>query len=104
MIESGSVRVVRQDEFGEQRELMRMGVGEIFGELSLITGLPRTASIMANEDCIILELTKEAFDKILNKYQNLRVKLAILFDQRLKESQKVGAELKKSSNQATTTK
>lgn len=53
--------------------------------------------MIANEDCVILELTKEAFDKLLNQYQNLRVKLAIIVEQRLKESQKVGVELKKSS-------
>lgn len=31
-------------EDGSSREIMRLGVGDIFGELSLITGLPRTCS------------------------------------------------------------
>jgi CRP-like cAMP-binding protein len=73
---------------GSSREIMRLGVGDIFGELSLITGLPRTCSgfyfkmflllynllflVIANEDSVVLELTKEKFDKLINQYQNLR--------------------------------
>jgi len=87
---------VRSTETGEQREIMRLGQGELFGELGLITGLPRTCSVIANEDCIIVELTKSAFDKLTSNYQNLRVKFAILVEQRLKESQKVGKELQNS--------
>jgi len=93
VIEKGNVRLVRLCDDGEHREFMQMGVGSIFGELSLITGLPRTCSVIANEDCVILELTKEAFDKLTNQYQNLRVKIAQLVEQRLRENQKVTKEI-----------
>jgi CRP-like cAMP-binding protein len=93
LIETGSVRLVRVDEQGQPRELMTLGVGEIFGELSLITGLPRTASVIANEDSIILELKKESFDRLTKQYQNLKVKLALLVEQRLRQSQQIKAEL-----------
>jgi len=93
LIESGNVRLVRLDEQGQQRELMSLGVGEIFGELSLITGLPRTCSVIANEDSTILELKKESFDRLMKQYQNLRVKLALLVEQRLRQSQQIKEEL-----------
>jgi CRP-like cAMP-binding protein len=93
VVEKGSVRLVRTSDDGEPREFMQMGVGSIFGELSLITGLPRTCSVIANEECVILELTKESFDKLTHQFQNLRVKLAQLVEQRLRENQKVTKEI-----------
>jgi len=93
LIETGSVRLVRLDDQGQSRELMNLGVGEIFGELSLITGLPRTCSVISNEDSVILELKKESFDRLMRQYQNLRVKLAQLVEQRLRQSQQIKEEL-----------
>lgn len=81
------------DDRGSPRELMRLGVGQIFGELSLITGLPRTCSVIANEDCVLLELKKESFDRLMRQYQNLRVKLALLVEQRLRENVSIKAEM-----------
>lgn len=83
------MRLERLDAEGVPKEIMRLGVGELFGELSLITGLPRTCSVIANEECVLLELKQEAYEKLLNHYQNLRYKLALLVEQRMKESQKV---------------
>ena len=53
VIEKGSVRMVRKLENGENRDLLKLGVGQIFGEMSFITGLPRTCSVIASEgiDC-----------------------------------------------------
>lgn len=33
--------------------------GDCFGEISLLTGLPRTATAIANEDSVLLELKRE---------------------------------------------
>lgn len=104
ILESGSVRVERLQEDGTPRELMRYGAGEIFGELSLITGLPRTASVIANEESVILELTQEGFEKMMNTYQNLRLKLAILVEQRLKETFKIQKQISPPSNSLSASK
>jgi len=98
IIESGSVRLVRKGEDGESREVMKLGVGDLFGELSLITGLPRTASVIADENCVIFELTKESFDSLMSQFPPLRLKFALLVEQRIKETQKVADELKLSTN------
>jgi putative ABC transport system ATP-binding protein len=46
MIRRGNVEVLVQD--GEARRVLRsMGEGEFFGEMALLTGKPRTASVQA---------------------------------------------------------
>jgi small-conductance mechanosensitive channel/CRP-like cAMP-binding protein len=45
----------------EQRELARIAPGGYFGEMSLLTGEPRTASVVARGDAVVLELDAEVF-------------------------------------------
>lgn len=46
----------------EGRPLARLGPGSFFGEMTLISGLPRTASITALEDCLTVEVPRRAFE------------------------------------------
>lgn len=55
---------------GRVHELRRYEAGEIFGELSLVTGLPRTASIVANEETVVLELTQDGYERLMNGNQS----------------------------------
>jgi CRP-like cAMP-binding protein len=96
LIKEGSVRLERSD--GKVvSEFMRLGPGDTFGEMSLLTRLPRTATAIAQEDCIILELKRESFEKILNKYQNIHYNIVSLVEQRLEETKRLDEELKKKS-------
>jgi CRP-like cAMP-binding protein len=45
----------------EQREVARIARGGYFGEMSLLTGEPRTASVVARGDAVVLELDAEVF-------------------------------------------
>jgi small-conductance mechanosensitive channel/CRP-like cAMP-binding protein len=42
-------------------EVARLGPGDFFGEMSLLTGAPRTASVTAVTDVEVLEITLDAF-------------------------------------------
>lgn len=53
----GRVAVARQVEGKEPVIVEQLGAGEFFGELALLTGAPRTASVVALEDAVVLELT-----------------------------------------------
>jgi CRP-like cAMP-binding protein len=54
-------------ENGGRREVVlnTFGEGDFFGEISLVMGMPRTASILATQDSLLLELRKDDFSNFL---------------------------------------
>ena len=89
--------VVRQDETGTSLFLVaegaldvrgsfggpailldHMGPGDVFGEMSLLTGQPRSASVIANTDAMVYELDKDTLDPILRRRPELAARLADL--------------------------
>lgn len=73
-------RIVRQGDAGESMfvlidgsarvfvepdtEVAAIERGGCFGEMSLLTGDPRTASVSARTDCVVLEISPDAFNQI----------------------------------------
>jgi len=68
IIASGKVRVFKNSKDGMEIELTRLGAGESFGEMALLTGHPRSASVETIEDTHLTVIPKELFDRILKKY------------------------------------
>ncbi len=66
LIQSGSVRIFTETADGRQVELSRIGVGQIFGEMSLINDGPRMASAEALEDCNLIIISRETLQQKLN--------------------------------------
>jgi small-conductance mechanosensitive channel/CRP-like cAMP-binding protein len=50
---------------GAHGEVARHGAGGFFGEMSLLTGDPRTATVTAVTDCELLEIGAEAFRRVV---------------------------------------
>lgn len=50
---------------GGTREVARLGSGQFFGEMSLLTGESRTATVAAATDCSVLEITVEDFHRLV---------------------------------------
>lgn len=61
IIEKGRVEVVRVDEKGNRTVLTTLKEKDIFGEMGLIAGWQRTASVIALEDVVVGVLTRETF-------------------------------------------
>lgn len=61
VVRSGRVKVVLIGEDGREVILTVLGVGEHFGELSLIDDRPRSAHVIAMEDSTLLVLRREDF-------------------------------------------
>jgi len=59
IIKSGEVEVSTQNGTGRLVVLRQMTAGEFFGEFSLLTGEPRSATIVAIEDTEVLTMNKE---------------------------------------------
>jgi branched-chain amino acid transport system substrate-binding protein len=59
IIAKGVLGILVELQDGQSIEVARKGAGEIFGEISLLTGEPRTASVMAITDAYLFEIRKK---------------------------------------------
>lgn len=53
------------------KHLTNLGRGKFFGELSLMLGIPRTASVRALEETILFAINQEGFQKVLTERPDL---------------------------------
>jgi hypothetical protein len=75
VITSGSVSVCADDGV-TQAEVAQLHAGEFFGEMSLLTGAPRSATIVALTDVDCYRLDAEVFQRLLAGRADLAEKLA----------------------------
>lgn len=61
IIESGRVRIFVHSSEGQETSVIVYGPGDMFGELALIDGLPRSASAIALDDAVVYSLNGERF-------------------------------------------
>ena len=64
IIESGSAEVSKSRPNGEKQIIEVLRESDIVGEMGLIDGLPRSATVTALEDCTITVLTQEMFNSL----------------------------------------
>jgi CRP-like cAMP-binding protein len=70
----GRVGVYHSDD-GEEKQLNSLGPGEFFGEIGLLGGVPRIATVRALEPSELLRLDKGAFEKLVSKSSATRDQL-----------------------------
>ncbi|TQV78692.1 Crp/Fnr family transcriptional regulator [Exilibacterium tricleocarpae] len=68
IIESGKIRVFVNGEDGKQVTLNFMGEGEYFGELALIDGNPRSASVMTVTDSVFVTVSRKDFQQFIAQH------------------------------------
>ncbi|HNM06118.1 MAG TPA: mechanosensitive ion channel family protein, partial [Leptospiraceae bacterium] len=71
VIREGVVSVQAPLENGDFIEVAKLGAGNIFGEMSLLTGAVRTANILAASHTFIYEITKEDIAPLLEKHPEI---------------------------------
>jgi len=89
IIEDGLVNVLANlpDE-EENIKLSRLKKGDYFGEMSLITGAPRSATIVAETDIKLLKLLKKDFDTYILNNSAITISLTHKLSERLIASNK----------------
>ena len=80
LIVDGEVSVMR----GET-PLKVLGPRDFFGEMSIIDGEPRSASVTAQTDCLLLRIDKEDFQQLLSTYSSAALSVARALNQRLRD-------------------
>ena len=73
LVIEGKVRASLFDEHGNELVLAELGPGEFLGEMSMIDGLPRSATVIAEEPTKLAVLSREAFLKILRENPDISV-------------------------------
>jgi small-conductance mechanosensitive channel/CRP-like cAMP-binding protein len=84
MIVEGTA-VVRIGKGRDQREVARLGPGQFFGEMSLMTGEARTATVVAATDLVTYRMSKPAFQAVLEKAPEILEEVAEVLAQRKSE-------------------
>jgi pSer/pThr/pTyr-binding forkhead associated (FHA) protein len=85
VVQSGAVRIYRTIG-GVKQELAIMEKGDFFGEISVLEGLPRTASAEALDACEIIEINSSTFDKMIRSNIEIAVRMMRKLSNRLQEA------------------
>jgi CPA2 family monovalent cation:H+ antiporter-2 len=75
-ISMGQVEVVVSD------HKIKMGPGEFFGEMALLSGQPRSADVTALDFCKLLTLSRRDFRELLRRYPGMRAPIAAIAKER----------------------
>jgi CRP/FNR family cyclic AMP-dependent transcriptional regulator len=88
-IQKGLLKVSILSASGAERILAIMGPGAIVGELAVLDGLPRSASVVALRDSELLFVSKGRFDEYASKHPELYQRLLMLLASPLRETNDV---------------
>jgi len=90
-VEEGLLKVTMVSRSGTERILAFLGPGAIVGELSIIDGRPRSATLVAVREATLSFLSRSAFDEFANNHPEVYKSLVTLLASRLRETDTVVA-------------
>ena len=86
IVVGGRLRVLREDELGETQVLGDMRRGETLGEMALMTGEPRTATIVAVRDSLLVGLARDGYEQVISAYPLVSMRVARFIIERIRPS------------------
>ncbi|MDI3280622.1 MAG: Crp/Fnr family transcriptional regulator [Bacillota bacterium] len=86
VILAGRVKVYKLAADGREKILAILGPGEYFGEMSLLDGLPRSASTEAMETTRLLMIQRQEFLSLLSAHPSLALKVIAELSRRLRQA------------------
>jgi CRP/FNR family transcriptional regulator, cyclic AMP receptor protein len=88
IVEAGCLEVSKVNDQNNKQVLGKLKENDIFGELGLIDGLPRSATVTTIENCTIKVLTKEAFNSLTKNNPNALIPIFKVLAARLRSTLK----------------
>lgn len=73
---SGECDVLLRHNDVDEHSVATLGPNQFFGEMSLLTGEPRTATIRAKTDMVCIRINKENLEDILKQHQDIALKMS----------------------------
>jgi CRP/FNR family transcriptional regulator, cyclic AMP receptor protein len=86
IIRKGKVKVTSFSETGKEVILCILGDGDFFGDMSLLDGKPRSASVVAIEESLVYIIRRVDFNRIIDKHPNIARKLLKELTSRLRKA------------------
>ena len=90
LIRKGTIRISKMFAEGDEQTLIVLGPEDIFGEMAVVDGLPRSATARVAEDAELISLKKQDFEKLGQEDGALALKLLIniakVFSRRVREA------------------
>jgi cAMP-dependent protein kinase regulator len=87
VLTTGIVKAFVRNASGRNVLVREMAEGAFFGEVSILSGTPRTATITARTGCELLELDRATLDGICATHPHVREVLQQFYAQRVKSEQ-----------------
>lgn len=82
LIVEGNVVVEGTDPRGKKVTLATLGPGDFFGEVAVLTGKPRTATVVAQGPVTVIEISKEVLAEICQRYPEVSAVLEKFYQDR----------------------
>ncbi len=81
IVSTGEAEATREDE-GQDVKLAVFGDGDFFGEMAVLSGEPRTATVTAVKNTEFLELSRADLQQICSRHPEVEAKLRLAYDER----------------------
>ncbi|HEY2987971.1 MAG TPA: SLC13 family permease [Candidatus Binatia bacterium] len=82
-IHDGAVEVVLESSGGRSETIAVLGPQDSFGEMALLSGEPRSATIVAVKDTTVWRLSRQAWDELIEKHPTWLLHFCALLSKRL---------------------
>jgi len=82
ILTKGSADIVQTDAAGHESVVGQLSAGEMFGEMGLMTGQPRNATVRANGPIEVLRLGRDDFEDLVNTSEASTRDIEIVVEQR----------------------
>ena len=86
LVSQGRVKVCTHSEDGKELVLNMFGPGDVFGEVALLDGSPRTADAVTIDDCELLVLDRRDFIPFLLEHSDASVRMLEVMTHRLRRT------------------
>jgi CRP/FNR family transcriptional regulator len=86
IVRSGDLRVTREHSDGRAIALAALGPGDIFGELAMLDGGTRSASVEAISDSELLALPGSDVRRVIAEHGDIAAKLIVAITRRLRDT------------------
>lgn len=87
LIQSGAIRVVLESSGGRSESIAVLGPQDWFGEMALLSGEPRSATIMAIKDTTVWRLSREDWDELIAKHSTWLLHFCAILSKKLTRSE-----------------